>query len=234
MDVGQFIYCGRHAGIHNNHLATVLFVHLDITGGQMIGVVGVQRPSQKHLCMRHIRHGKHTGRGFPGHHHGIKAAAGFCSIVDRTEGIGESFENGAIPLGEPRHKRHRIGTTLRLDLVQVLCDFCIGLFPRNLGEPAAAFGADPFHGGVEPVLPIKILPVGGPLGAQGPLTMRVIFGPLNLDDFPILYINIQTAVAGGAADIADALFDLDAGFRTGDLCFQQLFLFSHDRYLPRT
>ena len=49
MDVGQFIYCGRHAGIHNNHLATVLFVHLDITGGQMIGVVGVQRPSQKHL-----------------------------------------------------------------------------------------------------------------------------------------------------------------------------------------
>lgn len=53
--------------------------------------------------------------------------------------------------------------------------------------------------------------------------MRVIFGPLNLDDFPILYTNIRPQWQVGLQIFADALFDLDAGFRTGDLCFQQLF-----------
>lgn len=189
-------------------------------------------PAQEEPAVFHVRAAGRSRGHLPGHESRGEAGAGLGAVVRRAEGVGQALEDGAEPLGVAAEEKDGLGAVLGLISLELLCDGIQGLVPGDGLVLPAAPGTGPLQGRLDAVLPVDILPVGCPLGAEQSLVQRMVFVSLHLDDHAVLHIAVDAAVGGGGTDITQTVPDFDAGLRTGNLCLQKLFLSCHKCLLP--
>jgi hypothetical protein len=131
--------------------------------------------------------------------------------------MGQTVENGPVPLAVAAEKRHRMSGVLLFDTEEVLGDDPIGLIPADGFKLALAPFPHTAQRRFNPVLPVYIVPQGGTLGAEFAMVIRVLQRALYPDDLPVFYIAVHAAVVAGAADGTQRAPHFNSGIRTGDL-----------------
>ena len=103
--------------VNDDDLAAAFFQLLHTCDRQMIGIVAFVVPTQKRIGMSHIRRAAAAGGDLVGDIHGREAGAVIRSEVDTSEHMGETMENGAIPLAVAAEKRNGVRGIGLLDCV---------------------------------------------------------------------------------------------------------------------
>ena len=186
-------------------------------------MIGIEGPAEKHAAVLHVRPGRPARGHLPGHKARGKAGAGFRGVILRSEGKRQPMQPGPEPLGVAPEEQHAVRAVLPPDRQQPVRDLPVGFLPGDLLKFPLAASAHPLQRRQNPVLPVDILPVGQPLGAEQPVVHGMPVDSLHLYDPAVLHIGVDAAVKRGAADRAQCPLNLNSRFRAWNFRSQQLF-----------
>ena len=173
--------------------------------------------------MLHIRSGRPARGHLPGHEARGETGAGLRGVILRSERKCQPMQPGTEPLGVAPEKQHAVRAVPGPDRQQAVRNLPIGFLPGDLLKFPLAATAHPLQGCQNPVLPVDILPVGQPFGAEQPVVHGMPFCPLHLYDPAVPHIGVDAAVERGAADRAQCPLNLNSRFRAWNFRSQQLF-----------
>ena len=218
MEVCVLFGGGGDAGVDDDDLHAPLPGLFHALGGQVLAVVAVMAPAQEEAGIAHVGgHEGLAGGAAPGHDGGGEAGGGLGAVVHRAEGIGQTLEDGSVPLVVAGVEGHGRGAIFGFDFVEACGDLLVGLVPGDGLELALAPLAHPAQGGEDTVLAVDILTVGLALGAEQTVVGGVAVGALHLDDLAVFHIAGDTAVRAGGTHVAEAVAGDDTGVLAGDL-----------------
>lgn len=160
------------------------------------------------------------------------AGAGLREIIGTAERVGQSVQEGAIPLGVTRHEGHGLRSVAGLDPIEPHSDGGDRLVPGNGFELARSTGSSPAHRRADTVLPVDVLTVGRAFGTQGSIIGRKAGSSLHLDHYAVLYIGVYTTLGTRSTDITHGMTDFDARLRARDFGMDQLLQFTHSCHSP--